>query len=92
MPYGCEELTILPFFASMSVFLKVPNVYFLLTPKISKSSSEVLATEELWPLMLALCGFTDLLQLIAMRFYPETPAYLLLVKRDQQRCLKGNAH
>ncbi|KAM5191684.1 solute carrier family 2, facilitated glucose transporter member 9-like [Mantella aurantiaca] len=51
--------------------------------------SEVLGTEELWPLMLSLCGFTDLFHLIVMRFYPETPAYLLLVKRDQERCMRA---
>ncbi|XP_072271705.1 solute carrier family 2, facilitated glucose transporter member 9-like isoform X2 [Pyxicephalus adspersus] len=49
--------------------------------------SEVLGTEKLWPLMMSLCGFTNLLQLIVMRFYPETPAYLLLVKRDKRRCI-----
>ncbi|XP_075197911.1 solute carrier family 2, facilitated glucose transporter member 9-like [Anomaloglossus baeobatrachus] len=51
--------------------------------------SEVLGTETLWPLMLSLCGVTELLQLIAMNFYPETPPYLLLVKKDQYRCLKS---
>lgn len=51
--------------------------------------SEVLGTEELWPLMMSICGFTDLLQLIVMRFYPETPAHLLLVKRDQERCKRA---
>ncbi|XP_018421398.1 PREDICTED: solute carrier family 2, facilitated glucose transporter member 11-like [Nanorana parkeri] len=51
--------------------------------------NEVLGTEELWPLMISLCGFTDLLQLIVMRFYPETPAYLLLVKSDRERCMRA---
>ncbi|XP_073530619.1 solute carrier family 2, facilitated glucose transporter member 9-like isoform X1 [Phyllobates terribilis] len=51
--------------------------------------SEVLGTETLWPLMLSLCGVTELLQLIVMNFYPETPPYLLLVKKDQDRCLKS---
>ncbi|XP_068098705.1 solute carrier family 2, facilitated glucose transporter member 9-like isoform X2 [Hyperolius riggenbachi] len=50
---------------------------------------EVLGTEALWPLMLSLCGLTDLLQLIVMRFYPETPLHLLLVKGDQERCMKA---
>ncbi|XP_069819501.1 uncharacterized protein [Dendropsophus ebraccatus] len=51
--------------------------------------SEVLGTETLWPLMLSLCGFTELLQLIVMNFYPETPPYLMLVKKDQERCIKA---
>ncbi|XP_075071859.1 solute carrier family 2, facilitated glucose transporter member 9-like [Mixophyes fleayi] len=51
--------------------------------------SEVLGTETLWPLMLSLCGFTELLHLIVMFFYPETPPYLLLRKRDPERCIKA---
>ncbi|XP_075688253.1 solute carrier family 2, facilitated glucose transporter member 9-like [Rhinoderma darwinii] len=51
--------------------------------------SEVLGTETMWPLMLSLCGFTQLLQLIVMHFYPETPPYLLLVKKDEDRCIKA---
>ncbi|XP_075131863.1 solute carrier family 2, facilitated glucose transporter member 9-like [Leptodactylus fuscus] len=50
---------------------------------------EVLGTETLWPLMLSLCGFTELLQLIAMNFYPETPPYLILVKKDKSRGIKA---
>ncbi|KAG9487431.1 hypothetical protein GDO78_007335 [Eleutherodactylus coqui] len=50
---------------------------------------EVLGTETLWPLMLSLCGFTELLHFILMNFYPETPPYLILVKKDQDRSLKA---
>ncbi|XP_063769070.1 solute carrier family 2, facilitated glucose transporter member 9-like [Pseudophryne corroboree] len=51
--------------------------------------SEVLGTETLWPLMLSLCGFAELLLLIVIFLYPETPPYLLLVKRDLERCTKA---
>ncbi|KAM9330845.1 solute carrier family 2, facilitated glucose transporter member 11-like [Gastrophryne carolinensis] len=50
---------------------------------------EVLGTETLWPLMLSVCGLCHILQLIVMRFYPETPAHFLLVKSDQERCKKA---
>ncbi|XP_044145660.1 solute carrier family 2, facilitated glucose transporter member 9-like isoform X1 [Bufo gargarizans] len=50
---------------------------------------EVLGTATLWPWMLSLCGFAQLLQLIVMHFYPETPPYLILVKKDQDRCIKA---
>ncbi|XP_053555765.1 solute carrier family 2, facilitated glucose transporter member 11 [Bombina bombina] len=51
--------------------------------------SEVLGTEKLWPLMLSVTGFTYLLQLVVMPFYPETPADLLLAKRDKEQCLQA---
>ncbi|KAM4808094.1 solute carrier family 2, facilitated glucose transporter member 9-like [Rhinophrynus dorsalis] len=50
---------------------------------------EVLGTEELWPLMLSITGFTKIVQLVVMPFYPETPPYLLLVKRDKERCIRA---
>ncbi|XP_053326599.1 solute carrier family 2, facilitated glucose transporter member 11-like [Spea bombifrons] len=50
---------------------------------------ETLGTEALWPLMLSLSGFTKVLQLAIMPFYPETPPYLLLVKKDKERCVKA---
>ncbi|XP_056387315.1 solute carrier family 2, facilitated glucose transporter member 9-like isoform X2 [Hyla sarda] len=51
--------------------------------------SEVLGTETLWPFMLSLCGLLNVLHLILMNFYPETPPYLMLVKKDQDRCIKA---
>ncbi|KAM8961117.1 solute carrier family 2, facilitated glucose transporter member 11-like [Pelodytes ibericus] len=50
---------------------------------------ETLGTEALWPLMMSLCGFTNVLQLLIMPFYPETPPHLLLVKKDKEQCIKA---
>uniref|UniRef100_A0A8C5LNP7 Major facilitator superfamily (MFS) profile domain-containing protein n=1 Tax=Leptobrachium leishanense TaxID=445787 RepID=A0A8C5LNP7_9ANUR len=50
---------------------------------------ETLGTVILWPLMMSLSGFTKVLQLLIMPFYPETPPHYLLVKNDKERCLKA---
>ncbi|XP_025030934.1 solute carrier family 2, facilitated glucose transporter member 11-like isoform X2 [Python bivittatus] len=50
---------------------------------------DLLGTEVLWPLLLALCGFPALLQLLLLPFFPESPPYLLRQKKDTQACLKA---
>ncbi|XP_069476391.1 solute carrier family 2, facilitated glucose transporter member 11-like [Ambystoma mexicanum] len=50
---------------------------------------EVLSTESLWPLLLALCAVTAILQLATFPFFPDTPPYLLLVKKDKEGCMKA---
>ncbi|KAM6423586.1 solute carrier family 2, facilitated glucose transporter member 11-like isoform 2-T2 [Liasis olivaceus] len=50
---------------------------------------DLLGTEALWPLLLALCGFPALLQLLLLPFFPESPPYLLRQKKDTQACLKA---
>ncbi|XP_063171863.1 solute carrier family 2, facilitated glucose transporter member 11-like [Candoia aspera] len=49
----------------------------------------LLGTEALWPLLLALCGFPALLQLLLLPFFPESPPYLLRHKKDPEACLRA---
>ncbi|XP_026538678.1 solute carrier family 2, facilitated glucose transporter member 11-like [Notechis scutatus] len=50
---------------------------------------ELLGTEVLWPLLLALCGFPALLQLLLLPFFPESPPYLLIQRKDTDACRKA---
>ncbi|XP_039213851.1 solute carrier family 2, facilitated glucose transporter member 11-like isoform X3 [Crotalus tigris] len=50
---------------------------------------DLLGTEALWPLLLALCGFPALLQLLLLPFFPESPPYLLLQRKDADACRKA---
>ncbi|XP_013921429.1 PREDICTED: solute carrier family 2, facilitated glucose transporter member 11-like, partial [Thamnophis sirtalis] len=49
---------------------------------------DILGTETLWPLLLALCGFPALLQLLLLPFFPESPPYLLIQRKDADACRK----
>ncbi|KAM3826099.1 solute carrier family 2, facilitated glucose transporter member 11-like [Vipera latastei] len=50
---------------------------------------DLLGTKALWPLLLALCGFPALLQLLLLPFFPESPPYLLLQRKDADACQKA---
>nr|XP_056715003.1 solute carrier family 2, facilitated glucose transporter member 11-like [Euleptes europaea] len=50
---------------------------------------ELLGTQTFWPLLLALCGFAALVQLLLLPFFPESPPYLLLEKDDKEGCLQA---
>lgn len=52
-------------------------------------ASDLLGAESLWPLLLAVCGFAALAQLLLLPFFPESPPYLLIQKEDKAACLKG---
>uniref|UniRef100_A0A8C8RXF3 Major facilitator superfamily (MFS) profile domain-containing protein n=1 Tax=Pelusios castaneus TaxID=367368 RepID=A0A8C8RXF3_9SAUR len=50
---------------------------------------ELLGTESLWPLLLALSGTGAFVQLVSLPFFPESPPYLLIQKGDTEGCLKA---
>ncbi|XP_067406064.1 solute carrier family 2, facilitated glucose transporter member 11-like isoform X2 [Emydura macquarii macquarii] len=51
--------------------------------------SELLGTESLWPLLMAIGGIAALLQLVTLPFLPESPHYLLIQKGDREGCQKA---
>ncbi|XP_042323560.1 solute carrier family 2, facilitated glucose transporter member 11-like [Sceloporus undulatus] len=51
--------------------------------------NELLGTESLWPLLLAINGVLGLGILVTTPFFPESPPYLLTQKRDLKGCLKA---
>lgn len=51
--------------------------------------SEILGSEDLWPVLLAFSVVPALIQLVSLPFFPETPRYLLIDKGDQVQCEKG---
>ncbi|KAM9242517.1 solute carrier family 2, facilitated glucose transporter member 5-like [Dugong dugon] len=44
----------------------------------------LLASEEGWPILLGLTGVPAALQLVLLPFFPESPRYLLVQKKDQE--------
>ncbi|XP_030439066.1 solute carrier family 2, facilitated glucose transporter member 11-like [Gopherus evgoodei] len=48
--------------------------------------SELLGTESLWPLLMAIGGIAASVQLVALPFFPESPPYLLMQKGDMEGC------
>ncbi|CAM4661001.1 solute carrier family 2, facilitated glucose transporter member 11-like isoform X1 [Caretta caretta] len=51
--------------------------------------SELLGTESLWPLLMAISGIAALVQLVTLPFFPESPSYLLMQKGDMEGCQKA---
>ncbi|XP_012887181.1 PREDICTED: solute carrier family 2, facilitated glucose transporter member 5-like [Dipodomys ordii] len=49
----------------------------------------VLANETGWPFLLALTGIPAVLQLLILPFFPESPRYLLIQKKDPEAARKG---
>ncbi|XP_026571545.1 solute carrier family 2, facilitated glucose transporter member 5-like [Pseudonaja textilis] len=45
---------------------------------------EVLGTEEGWPVLLSLTGIPALLQLLFLPFFPESPRFLLIQKKEEE--------
>ncbi|ETE58696.1 Solute carrier family 2, facilitated glucose transporter member 5, partial [Ophiophagus hannah] len=45
---------------------------------------EVLGTEESWPVLLSLTGIPALLQLLFLPFFPESPRFLLIQKKEEE--------
>ncbi|KAM6174146.1 solute carrier family 2, facilitated glucose transporter member 5 [Erethizon dorsatum] len=48
-----------------------------------------LASDEGWPILLALTGVPAALQLLLLPFFPESPRYLLIQKRDEDAARKA---
>ncbi|NXY55081.1 GTR11 protein, partial [Callaeas wilsoni] len=48
---------------------------------------EVLGVEALWPVLLAANALPALLQLLTLPFFPDSPRYLLIDKKDKEGCI-----
>ncbi|XP_074868685.1 solute carrier family 2, facilitated glucose transporter member 11-like isoform X2 [Carettochelys insculpta] len=73
-------------------FANTSTVVFFSLGKLSgqiMGLRELLGTESLWPLLLALSGILAFVQLVSLPFFPESPPYLLIQKEDTEGCLKA---
>lgn len=50
---------------------------------------EVLGVEALWPILLAVNVPPALIHLLTLPFFPDSPRYLLIDKKDKEGCIKG---
>ncbi|NXH96222.1 GTR11 protein, partial [Pachycephala philippinensis] len=48
---------------------------------------EVLGVEALWPILLAANAIPALVQLLTLPFFPDSPRYLLIDKKDKEGCI-----
>ena len=51
--------------------------------------TEILGTDDLWPILLGLTICWPLLQLVCLPFIPESPRYLLLTKHNEEDARAG---
>ncbi|KAM3940179.1 solute carrier family 2, facilitated glucose transporter member 9-like [Leptodactylus fuscus] len=50
---------------------------------------EVLGGENSWSLLLSSCAIPALIQLLTLPYFPESPRYLLIEKKDEYKCQKA---
>lgn len=50
---------------------------------------EVLGVDALWPILMAANALPALVQLLTLPFFPDSPRYLLIDKKDKEGCIKG---
>lgn len=50
---------------------------------------EVLGVDALWPILMAVNALPALVQLLTLPFFPDSPRYLLIDKKDKEGCIKG---
>ncbi|XP_015733520.1 solute carrier family 2, facilitated glucose transporter member 11-like isoform X3 [Coturnix japonica] len=50
---------------------------------------EVLGVEALWPVLMASNAVPALIQLLTLPFFPDSPRYLLIDKKDKEGCIKA---
>ncbi|XP_026715548.1 solute carrier family 2, facilitated glucose transporter member 11-like [Athene cunicularia] len=50
---------------------------------------EVLGVDALWPLLMAANALPALIQLLTLPFFPDSPRYLLIDKKDKEGCIKA---
>ncbi|OXB85054.1 UNVERIFIED_CONTAM: hypothetical protein H355_016176 [Colinus virginianus] len=50
---------------------------------------EVLGVEALWPVLMAANAVPALIQLLTLPFFPDSPRYLLIDKKDKEGCIKA---
>uniref|UniRef100_A0A8C3KAY3 Solute carrier family 2, facilitated glucose transporter member 5 n=1 Tax=Calidris pygmaea TaxID=425635 RepID=A0A8C3KAY3_9CHAR len=52
-------------------------------------SREVLGVDALWPILMAANTLPALIQLLTLPFFPDSPRYLLIDKKDKEGCIKA---
>ncbi|KFQ43186.1 Solute carrier family 2, facilitated glucose transporter member 5, partial [Nestor notabilis] len=50
---------------------------------------EVLGVDALWPILMAVNAIPALVLLLTLPFFPDSPRYLLIDKKDKEGCLKA---
>ncbi|KFP83178.1 Solute carrier family 2, facilitated glucose transporter member 11, partial [Apaloderma vittatum] len=50
---------------------------------------EVLGADVLWPILMATHAVPALVQLLTLPFFPDSPRYLLIDKKDKEACIKA---
>ncbi|XP_064322711.1 solute carrier family 2, facilitated glucose transporter member 11 isoform X6 [Phalacrocorax carbo] len=50
---------------------------------------EVLGVDALWPILMAVNALPALIQLLTLPFFPDSPRYLLIDKKDKEGCIKA---
>nr|XP_021145309.1 solute carrier family 2, facilitated glucose transporter member 11 isoform X6 [Columba livia] len=50
---------------------------------------EVLGVDALWPVLMAAHAVPALVQLLTLPFFPDSPRYLLIDKKDKEGCIKA---
>ncbi|KFU95023.1 Solute carrier family 2, facilitated glucose transporter member 5, partial [Chaetura pelagica] len=50
---------------------------------------EVLGVDALWPVLMAANALPALLQLLTLPFFPDSPRYLLIDRKDKEGCIKA---
>ncbi|NXF87051.1 GTR11 protein, partial [Eubucco bourcierii] len=48
---------------------------------------EVLGVDDLWPVLMAANAIPALIQLLTLPFFPDSPRYLLIDKKDKEACI-----
>lgn len=51
--------------------------------------TEILGSEPLWPYLLASNSIPGLIQLLTLPWFPESPRYLLIDKKDREGCVRA---
>ncbi|KFZ53632.1 Solute carrier family 2, facilitated glucose transporter member 5, partial [Antrostomus carolinensis] len=50
---------------------------------------EVLGVDALWPVLMAINALPALIQLLTLPFFPNSPRYLLIDKKDKEGCIEA---
>ncbi|KFO88754.1 Solute carrier family 2, facilitated glucose transporter member 11, partial [Buceros rhinoceros silvestris] len=50
---------------------------------------ELLGVDALWPILMATNALPALIQLVTLPFFPDSPRYLLIDKKDKKGCIKA---
>uniref|UniRef100_A0A672UVE2 Major facilitator superfamily (MFS) profile domain-containing protein n=1 Tax=Strigops habroptila TaxID=2489341 RepID=A0A672UVE2_STRHB len=59
------------------------------TGKFVGFALEVLGVDALWPILMAVNALPALVHLLTLPFFPDSPRYLLIDKKDKEGCIKA---